>query len=152
MLTPLLVLSLLAVAASPQAGQAPPTPRDGPAKPDLDPIVVRGCLDGKRFRIVEHDVGELSGVRYLTLKMPRAMKDLLADHRHAYLELTGQLELPPGDRIETRKRYAVGSKTTVTVGAKAEQIKDVHTSAEPDVSTLQVETFTPIDGDQCRPR
>ena len=151
MFTALLVLSLLVIPASPQAGQLPPKPA-GPAKPELDPIVVRGCLDGKRFRIVEHDVGELSGIRYLTLKTPRAMKDLLADHRHAYIELTGQLELPPGDRIETRKRYAVGSKTTVSIGAKAEQIKDVHTSDEPDVSTLQVETFRPLDGDHCRPR
>lgn len=152
MLTALLLLSWLAVAASPQAGQLPPKPADGPAKPVRDPITVRGCLDGKRLRIIEHDVSELSGVRYVTLKAPRALMKQMADYRNAYVEITGQLELPAGDRIEARKKYAVGSKTTVSVGMKGEQVESVPTSVDSYVSTLEVEAFKALDEDHCQPR
>ena len=151
MLTALLVLSLFAAVASPQ-GQVPFKPADGPAKPERDPITVRGCLDGKRLRIVEHDVAELSGVRYVTLEAPRALMKQLADYRNAYVEVTGQLELPPGDRIEARKKYNVGSKTTVSVGMKGEQVDSVPTSPDSYVSTLDVEAFRALDEDHCQPR
>jgi hypothetical protein len=150
-LTALLVLSLFAAAASPQ-GQVPYRPADGPAKPVRDPVTVRGCLDGKRLRIVEHDFAELSGVRYVTLKAPRALMKQLADYRKAYVEVTGQLELPPGDRIETRKKYKVDPKTTVSVGMKGEQVDSNPTSADSYVSTFEVEAFKALDEDRCQPR
>jgi hypothetical protein len=149
--TALLLLSWLAIAASPQTGgQGPYKPADGPAKPERDPITVRGCLDGKRLRIVEHDVAELSGVRYVTLKAPRALMKQLADYRNAYVEVTGQLELPPGDRIEARKKYKVGSKTTVSVATKGEQMDSFPTSVDSYVSTLEVEAFKALDEDRCQ--
>ena len=149
MLTALLVLSVWVAAASPQ-GQVPDRPADGPAKPQRDPITVRGCLDGKRLRIVEHDVAELSGLRYVTLKAPRALMKQISDYRNAYVEITGQLELPAADRIETRKKYDVGSKTTVSVGMKGEQLDSFPTSPESYVSTLEVESFKAIDEDHCQ--
>jgi hypothetical protein len=150
MLTALLVLSLFVAVASPQ-GQVPTKPADGPAKPERASITVRGCLDGKRLRIIEHDVAELSGVRDVTLKAPRALMKQLADDRNAYVEVTGQLELPPGDRIETRKKYNVGSKTTVSLGMKGEH-ESPPTSPNSDVSTLEVEAFKALDEDHCQPR
>lgn len=151
MLTALLVLSLFVAAAVPQ-GQVPFKPADGPAKPERDPITVRGCLDGKRLRIVEHDVAELSGVKYVDLKAPRALMKQLGDYRNAYVEVTGQLELPESDRIEARKKYKAGSKTTVSVGMSGEQVDGFPTSLESHVSTLDVEGFKALDEDHCHAR
>lgn len=146
----LFLLSWLTVAAPAQTGHVPVKPADGPAKPVRDPVTVRGCLDGKRLRILEHDVAELSGLRYVNLKAPRALMKQISDYRNAYVEVTGQLELPAGDRIETRKKYKVGEKTTVSVGMKGEQVDSFPTSPESYVSTLEVEGFKALDEDRCQ--
>jgi hypothetical protein len=59
--------------------------------------------------------------------------------------VTGELELPPADRIETRRKQKIGSRTTVSVGARAEQSEPL---ASPATTTLAVEAFTLL-GDTC---
>lgn len=147
MLTALLLLSWLTLAASPQAGQLPPKPADGPAKPVRDPITVRGCLDGRWLRITEDDVAELSGVRDVRLKGPRSLMQQMEDDIGTYVEVTGLIDLRPGDRVEGHKQYKVGSRTKVSIGAKGE-----HTGAaptlDPTASTLEVHGFEVL-GDTC---
>jgi hypothetical protein len=143
----LLVLSLLAptpVAQTP----LPPKPADGPKKPDKDPVTVRGCLDGRWLRITEHDVAELSGVRDVRLKGPRALMQQIQDEIGTYVEVTGLIELPPGDRIEGHKQYKVGTRTKVSIGATGEQTNPGAVSGTPSPTTLEVQSFEPL-GDRC---
>lgn len=146
MLTALLALSLFVGAASSQS-QVPYKPADGPAKPVRDPITVRGCLDGRWLRITEHDVAELSGVRDVRLKGPRALMQRIEDEVGTYVEVTGLIELPPGDRIEGHKQYKVGSRTKIAIGAKGEQTSGSPT-LEPSPSTFEVQGFEVL-GDRC---
>jgi hypothetical protein len=145
-LTALLVLSMLAVAASPRS-QVPSTPVDGPGKPVRDPVTVRGCLDGRWLRITDHDVAELSGVRDVRLKGPRALMQRIQDEIGTYVEVTGVIELPPGDRIEGHKQYKVGPRTKVAIGAKGEHSGAAPT-LDPVASTLEVDGFEVL-GDTC---
>jgi hypothetical protein len=146
-LTRLLLFSLFAAAATPQ-GQVPHQPADGPAKPVRDPITVRGCLDGRWLRITEHDVAELSGVRDVRLKGPRALMQQIEDEIGTYVEVTGLIELPPGDRIEGHQQYKVGSRTKVSIGAKGEQTNPKAVSGTPAPPTLDVQGVEPL-GDRC---
>lgn len=115
------------------------TPAAPLSKTARDPVTVRGCLEGRGLRILEADASELSGVRKVRVKGPRAMMRMLDDGRGAYLEVTGDLDAARPDRGEMRRRYKAGSKTTVSVGAASEQIKGPAIAAEP---TLVVEAFT----------
>jgi hypothetical protein len=123
----------------------PVAPRTGPDAPVNDPVTVRGCLDGRHLRILDHDTSDLSGIRDLRLKGPRGVMRALDDHKHSYVEITGELDLGRRDRIETRRKVKAGSKTTISIGASSEQV-----SGEPSVDdpTLQVEAFRPL-GERC---
>jgi hypothetical protein len=135
---------LSSAVSAPTAAQAPNAPQpSAPAKPHVDPITVRGCLDGQRLRIVEHDVAELSGATHVRLKGRRGVLKLLRDQndgRIAYIEVTGQLHVPAVDRIETRMKRKVGKRSTISVGAAAEQ----HQPEVAPPSELTVEAFTVI--------
>ena len=146
-LTALLVVSSF-LASTALQGQVPFKPADGPAKPVRDPVTVRGCLDGRWLRITEHDIAELSGVRDVRLKGPRALMQQIQDEIGTYVEVTGLIDLPPGDRIEGHKQYKVGSRTKVAIGMTGEQTNPKAVSGTPAPPTLDVQGFEPL-GDRC---
>jgi hypothetical protein len=123
---------------------APPAP--AAAAPTRDPVTVRGCLDGRWLRILEHDATDLSGITRVRLKGARAMLHVLADQRGEYVEITGDLDLGPGDRLDARRKVKVAKKTTISIGATAEQT----TGPPPPVpeATLVVGAFTVL-GERC---
>ena len=132
------------------AAQEPGSPsRSGPRTPVRDPVTVRGCIEKRSLRILEHDVTDLSGVTRVRLKASRSMQALLDEARGRHLEITGDLDLGRHDRLETRRKYKVGAKTTVSIGASAEQVRGADATA-PD-ATLVVSAFT-ILGDRCPSR
>jgi hypothetical protein len=134
------LLPALALAAAVQAA-APPSP--GLARPQRDPATVRGCVDGRRLRVVEHDLTDLSGVRHLRLKGSRALLQSLKDAGSGFFELSGQLELPNRDRVETQRKRRVGDRTTVSLGAAVEQQRGAPIGiADPE---FVVEAFTRLD-------
>ena len=137
-------LALLAVALPIQTAPPPP-PRTGPDAPVNDPVTMRGCLEGRRLRILEHDASDLSGIRIIRLKGPRGVMSALDDAEHRYVELSGRLDLGRTDRLETRKKVKAGSRTTVSIGAGTEQITGLQPLADP---VLRVEAFTPL-GERC---
>jgi hypothetical protein len=110
-----------------------------------DPVTLRGCLEGRLLRILQTDASDLSGVRDIRLKGPRGVMRMLDDHKHSYVEVSGQLDLGRPDRLETRRKVKVGSKTTISIGAAAEQITGDPVLADP---VLQVIAFTPL-GERC---
>jgi hypothetical protein len=120
--------------------------RDGVAAPTRDPVVVRGCLDGRWLRILEHDISDLSGVTRVRLKGAKSMLTVLGDQKGDYVEVTGDLDLGPGDRLEARRKVKVGSNTTVSIGADAQQID--RTPAVVPKATLVVDSFTVL-GERC---
>jgi hypothetical protein len=137
--------------AHPRAGsrdvQQPTSPsREGVASPTRDPVVVRGCLEGRWFRILEHDITALSGVTRVRLKGAKSMLTVLGDQKGDYVEVTGDLDLGSRDRLETRRKAKVGNKTTVSIGADAEQIHG--TPAVVPEATLVVDAFTVL-GERC---
>ena len=75
--------------------QQPPVapPAAGPAAPTRDPVTVRGCLEGRWLRILQHDSSDLSGVRRVRLKGSRSMLTVLKDQGGDYVEVTGDLDL-----------------------------------------------------------
>jgi hypothetical protein len=133
--------------SSARAAQQPidtlPTKTAGPI---IDPVTVRGCLEGHWLRILEHDASDLSGVQRVRLKGARSMLRLLDDQRGDYVEVTGDLDLGPRDRIETRRKVKVG-KTTISLGASGEQLSGERIAAVPD-PTLVVDAFTKL-GERC---
>jgi hypothetical protein len=137
----------LAAAGAVRAQQPPVAPpAAGPAAPTRDPVTVRGCLDGRWLRILESDASDLSGVRRVRLKGARAMLRVLRDQGGDYVEITGDLDLGRRDRLDGRRKVKVADKTTISIGASAEQVSG------PDVSlpdpTLVVDTFTTL-GERC---
>lgn len=138
--------ALLCVTA-PTAGaaQTAPGPAASRTSPGRDPVTVRGCLDRRWLRILEHDTSDLSGVTRVRLKGSRAMLRMLDDGRGAYVEIIGDLDVAAADRLEVRRKHKIGSKTTVSLGAAAEQRDG--TEIAPD-ATLVVEAFTRL-GDEC---
>jgi hypothetical protein len=142
---PVLAFALvLAVAAPPQVVQPPPR-RTGPEAPAADLVTMRGCLDGRQLWVLEHDSTDLSGVRVLRLKGPKGVMRALADARSTgdYIEVSGRLHLDRADRLDARRKWKAGSKTTVFLGASAEQERGSTARPEP---VLEVEAFTPLDG------
>ncbi len=136
---------------APLGAQAPsPVRADTVVSPQRDPVTVRGCLDKRWLRIDEHDSSDLSGIRRVRLKGSRAMLALVDDGRGDYVEITGDLDIAARDRIETRRKQKVGSKTTVSLGASAEQVHGSGRAigAEP---TLVVEAIVRL-GTSCRAR
>ena len=122
-LTLSLALPCVGAGAVPGTQATPPAPVSRTAAmPQRDPVTVRGCLDKRWLRILEHDSTDLSGVKRVRLKGSRAMLALIDDGRGTYVEITGDLDVPAADRIETRRKHRVGSKTTVSMGASAEQV------------------------------
>jgi hypothetical protein len=122
-----------------------PAPRSGPDAPVNDPVTVRGCLEGRFLRILEQDSTDLSGLRGIRLKGPRGVMRMLDDHEHAYVELSGSLDLGRRDRIDMRRKVKVGAKTTISVGSAQEQITGQPVVADP---VLQVVALTPL-GERC---
>jgi hypothetical protein len=123
----------------------PASPRTGPDAPVNDPITVRGCLEGRHLKILEHDASDLSGIRDIRLKGPRGVMRALDDHKYSYVEITGQLDLGINDRLDTRRKVKAGSKTTISIGAATEQTRGVAQVADPE---LRVAAFTPL-GERC---
>ena len=121
-------------------------PAAGPALPTRDPVTVRGCVEGKWLRILQHDSSDLSGVRRVRLKGARSMLTVLKDQGGDYVEVTGDLELGRSDRLEARRKVKVADKTTISIGASAEQVSS-NPVAPPD-PTLVVESFTAL-GERC---
>jgi hypothetical protein len=62
--------ALLAISVGAQQ-PIPYTARSAP-EPANDPVVVRGCVEGRRLRILRDDTGDLSGLREIRLKGRRA--------------------------------------------------------------------------------
>jgi hypothetical protein len=139
-----------AVRPAAHAGRAqqPPVapPSEGPASPARDPVTVRGCLEGRWLRILESDASDLSGVRRVRLKGSRSMLGVLRDQGGDYVEITGDLDLGPGDRLDARRKVKVADKTTISIGASAEQVSGPDV-APPD-PTLVVDSFTAL-GERC---
>lgn len=135
-------------ASAAATAQQPPVapPAAGAAAPTRDPVTVRGCLEGRWLRILEHDASDLSGVTRVRLKGARAMLHVLADQRGDYVEITGDLDSGPGDRLDARRKVKVGGKTTVSIGATAEQVSG--TDVAPPDATLVVDSFTVL-GERC---
>ena len=135
--------ALLSVAGS--SNQATPQPIASPpattTSPTRDPVTVRGCLDGRWLRILQHDATDLSGVSRVRLKGSRAMLRLLGERRGDYVEVTGDLDLGARDRLDARRKVKVGGKTTVSLGASAEQVRGSGADVAPE-PTLVVDAFT----------
>ncbi len=140
---PLSIAMAIAIAV-----QQPPVapPAEGPASPTRDPVTVRGCLEGRWLRILQHDPSDLSGVRRVRLTGSRSMLRVLRDQGGDYVEITGDLDLGPGDRLDARRKVKVADKTTISIGASAEQVSGPDT-ALPD-PTLVVAAFTAL-GAHC---
>ena len=49
----------------------------GVARPQRDPISLRGCAEGRPVRVIEDDVTELAGIRNLRLTGSRALLEAL---------------------------------------------------------------------------
>jgi hypothetical protein len=148
-----LLCSIAGLLATTPATGAPQGPAPAPASrvegPARDPVTVRGCLEKRWLRILEHDSTDLSGVARVRLKGSRAMLALVDDGRGTHVEVTGDLDLGRRDRLETRRKYRPGSKTTVSIGASAEQVRGADVS--PPEATLIVDAITRL-GDQCPSR
>ena len=143
-----IAVAIAAAGATAVRAQQPPVapPAAGPAAPTRDPVSVRGCLDGRWLRILESDSSDLSGVRRVRLKGSRSMLTVLKDQGGDYVEITGDLDLGPGDRLDARRKVKVGDKTTVSIGATAEQLS--HSQPSPADATLVVDSFTTL-GERC---
>ena len=140
-------LLAVAEATAPRQGPPPAAPRvDAPLR---EPVTVRGCLDKRWLRILEHDTTELSGVTRVRLKGSRAMLALVDDGRGTHVEVTGDLDLGRRDRVEARRKYRPDPKTTISIGASAEQVSG--RDRTPPEATLIVEALTRI-GDGCPSR
>jgi hypothetical protein len=147
-----LLCSVAGLMAAPNATGARQGPPPAPARVDRpvrDPVTVRGCLDRRWLRILEHDTTDLSGVTRVRLKGSRGLLALVDDGRGTYVEVTGDLDLGRRDRIEARRKYKPDPKTTISIGASAEQVRS-RDVAPPEV-TLVVEAVTRL-GDQCPAR
>jgi hypothetical protein len=142
-----------AVAARPAApagrAQQPPVapPAAGPAAPTRDPVTVRGCLEGRWLRILQHDSSDLSGIRRVRLKGSRSMLTVLKDQGGDYVEVSGDLDLGRRDRLDGRRKVKVADKTTISIGASAEQISGPDDVTPPE-ATLVVDSFTAL-GERC---
>ena len=92
------------------------------------------------------DSSDLSGVRRVRLEGSRSMLTVLKDQGGDYVEVTGDLELGRSDRLEARRKVKVADKTTISIGASAEQVSS-DPVAPPD-PTLVVDSFTAL-GERC---
>ena len=135
-------------AAAVRAQQTPVAPpAAGPALPTRDPVTVRGCVEGKWLRILQHDSSDLSGVRRVRLKGSRSMLTVLKDQGGDYVEITGDLDLGRRDRLDGRRKVKVADKTTISIGTSAEQVSGSDDVTPPE-ATLVVDTFTAL-GERC---
>jgi hypothetical protein len=145
-----LLCSIAALTTCPPGAGARLGPAPAPAsrvdRPVRDPVTVRGCLEKRWLRILEHDTTDLSGVTRVRLKGSRAMLALVDDGRGTHVEVTGDLDLGRRDRVEARRKYKAGSKTTVSIGASAEQVRGQDIT--PPEATLVVDAITRL-GDGC---
>ena len=129
--------------------QQPPVapPAGGPASPSRDPVTVRGCLEGRWLRILQADSSDLSGVRRVRLKGSRSMLTVLKDQGGDHVEITGDLDLGRRDRLDGRRKVKVADKTTISIGASAEQVSGPDDVTPPE-ATLVVGSFTAL-GERC---
>jgi hypothetical protein len=119
------------------------------AKPVNDPVSVKGCLRGTSLTILETDAADLGGVREVRLTGPRSLMKQLVDHRNHYIDVVGVVKREGGtsDRLEMRRRQKVGSKTTISVGATAEQTGGGE-PLTPTTFTVAIQAFELI-ADKC---
>lgn len=143
---PIVTLSIaIALAAAAQQSPVAP-PASGPAAPVRDPVTVRGCLEGRYLRILESDASDLSGVKRVRLKGSQSMLKMLKDEGGDYFEVSGDLDVRVSDRLDARRKVKVGNKTTVSIGAAAEQISSPE--VVPPDPTLIVDAFQAL-GPRC---
>ena len=71
---------------------------------------------------------------------------VLRDQGGDYVEITGDLDLGPGDRLDARRKVKVADKTTISIGASAEQVSGPDVT--PPDATLVVDSFTAL-GERC---
>jgi hypothetical protein len=131
--------------------QTTPQPQPAPGKvatPVNDPVSAKGCLRGNWLTIRETDATDLGAVKEIKLSGPRSLMKQLADYRNYYIDVVGIVRREGGnsDRLDMRKRQKVGSKTTISVGATAEQMTG--TPVTPEVVILEIQAFEPL-GEKC---
>jgi hypothetical protein len=130
--------------------QSAPLPAPGKvARPVNDPVSVKGCLRGTSLTILETDAADLGGIREVRLTGSRSLMKQLVDYRNHYIDVVGVVKREGGtsDRIEMRRRQKVGSKTTISVGATAEQTSGGE-PLTPTTFTVAIQAFEPI-ADKC---
>ena len=145
-----IAIAIAAAGAAAVRAQQPPVapPAAGPATPTRDPVTVRGCLEGRWLRILQHDSSDLSGIRRVRLKGSRSMLTVLKDQGgNDYVEITGDLDLGRRDRLDGRRKVKVSDKTTISIGASAEQVSGPDDVTPPE-ATLVVDSFTAL-GERC---
>jgi hypothetical protein len=142
------VLSTTMVLAVLQGAPQPAPMKLG--KPVNDPVSAKGCLRGTMLTILESDSADLSGAREVKITGPRSLMKQLADYRNHYLDVVGILKREGGqnDRIEMRRRQKVGSKTTISIGTKAEQGRGELATGPPATFKLELQSFEPL-SDRC---
>ena len=74
------------------------------------------------------------------------MLGVLRDQGGDYVEVTGDLDLGLGDRLDARRKVKVADKTTISIGASAEQVSGPDVT--PPDATLVVDSFTVL-GERC---
>lgn len=78
---------LVVAVPAPGASQEPkPAPGARLVTPARDPVTVRGCLEKRWLRILQHDATDLSGVTRVRLKGSRAMLALVDDGRGHHVD------------------------------------------------------------------
>ena len=109
---------------------------------------MRGCLEGRWLRILQADSSDLSGVRRVRLKGSRSMLTVLKDQGGTTTSKSPAISTSAGrDRLEARRKVKVADKTTISIGASAEQVSGDRHVAPPD-PTLVVDSFTAL-GERC---
>jgi hypothetical protein len=124
----------------------PFTPRTGPDQPANDPVVVRGCVEGRRLKILRIDSADGLGLREIRLKGPKGVMAMLKDYQNGYVELTGVLDYGRRGRVDSRKVTKLGKVGTVTVSSSTSETSPMtQIGSEP---TLDVVALTPL-GERC---
>ena len=74
------------------------------------------------------------------------MLKMLKDEGGDYFEITGDLDVHVSDRLDARRKVKVGGKTTISIGAAAEQTSSPEVT--PPDPTLVVDAFKAL-GPRC---
>jgi hypothetical protein len=121
----LIVVPLAAVAAQDRPKPEPPsTSKTSPSSEQNGPIVMQGCVDGRRFVVpmmTPEDLQQkITGSKEYTLEGPSETLALLRSaHDGHFEEITGVLRVHPAPGEEQRLSSAkIGDNTRVTIGRR----------------------------------